>query len=46
MEVFTETEALQARLKSMDWEAKALLMMSSGNFHGVDVKAFCKELLK
>jgi UDP-N-acetylmuramate: L-alanyl-gamma-D-glutamyl-meso-diaminopimelate ligase len=46
MEVFTETEALQARLKSMNWDKKALLMMSSGNFHGVDVKAFCKELLK
>ena len=45
MEVFTETEELQTRLKGMNWDKKALLMMSSGNFHGVDVKAFCKELL-
>ncbi len=46
MEIFTETEALQARLKEMDWNEKVLLMMSSGNFHGIDVKAFCEELLK
>jgi UDP-N-acetylmuramate: L-alanyl-gamma-D-glutamyl-meso-diaminopimelate ligase len=46
MEVFTETEVLQSRLKGMNWDKKALLMMSSGNFHGVDAKAFCKELLK
>lgn len=45
MEVFTESEALQAQLKGMNWDKKALLMMSSGNFHGVDVKAFCGELL-
>jgi UDP-N-acetylmuramate: L-alanyl-gamma-D-glutamyl-meso-diaminopimelate ligase len=46
MEIFTDSDLLQATLKKQTWENKALLMMSSGNFHGVDVKAFCKELLK
>lgn len=46
MEVFTETEVLQAKLRSMNWDKKVLLMMSSGNFHGIDIQAFAKELLR
>ena len=45
MKVFTETEALQATLKELDWNNKVLLMMSSGNFHGIDIKTFAKDLL-
>lgn len=45
MEVFTETEVLQEKLRSMNWDKKVLLMMSSGNFHGIDIKAFGKKLL-
>ena len=45
VEVFTESEALQERLKGLDYTNTALLMMSSGTFDGIDVKDFCKKLL-
>ena len=53
VEVFTESEALQERIKSEIKNQKsqisnkgiALLMMSSGTFDGVDVKQFANELL-
>ena len=43
--VFTESEALQAQLKSLSYENTALLMMSSSTFDGINVKEFAKELL-
>jgi len=45
VEVFTESAALQARLKEMTYRNVALLMMSSGTFDGIDVKEFCVKLL-
>jgi UDP-N-acetylmuramate: L-alanyl-gamma-D-glutamyl-meso-diaminopimelate ligase len=45
VEVFTESEALQERLKSLSYDHTALLMMSSGTFDGIDVKEFAKQLL-
>ena len=45
VEVFTESEALQERLKSLNYENTALLMMSSGTFDGINVKEFAKELI-
>ena len=45
VEVFTESEALQARLKRMDYKNTALLMMSSGTFDGINVKEFAAQLL-
>ncbi len=53
VEVFTESEALQERIRSEIKNLKskisdkgiALLMMSSGTFDGVDVKQFANELL-
>ena len=45
VEVFTESEALQERLKSLHYDNTALLMMSSGTFDGINVKEFAKELL-
>ena len=45
VEVFTESEALQERLKSLSYEDTALLMMSSGTFDGINVKEFANELL-
>jgi len=44
VEVFTESEALQERLKSLNYENTALLMMSSGTFDGINVKEFAHEL--
>lgn len=45
VEVFTESEALQAQLRSLSYDNTALLMMSSGTFDGVNVKEFANELL-
>jgi len=45
VEVFTESETLQARLKGLEYKNTALLMMSSGTFDGINVKEFAKELL-
>ena len=45
VEVFTESEALQKRLKGLSYSNTALLMMSSGTFDGVNVKEFATELL-
>ena len=53
VEVFTESEALQAALREavrgyrlrVTGQGIALLMMSSGTFDGVDVKNFATELL-
>ncbi|MBQ2519791.1 MAG: peptidoglycan synthetase [Paludibacteraceae bacterium] len=45
VEVFTESEALQERLKGLNYKNTALLMMSSGTFDGINVKEFAKELL-
>lgn len=43
--VFTNSKELQQELKSQNWEKTNLLLMSSGNFDGVDLNAFAKELL-
>ena len=45
VEVFTESEALQEKLKSLDYQNTALLMMSSGTFDGIKVNEFAKQLL-
>ena len=45
VEVFTESAALQERLKDIDYRNVALLMMSSGTFDGINVKEFAKELI-
>ncbi|MDR1584891.1 MAG: peptidoglycan synthetase [Prevotellaceae bacterium] len=44
--VFTDTELLQEKLKSLDYKNSALLMMSSGNFSGIDIEEFAGELIK
>ena len=46
VEVFTDSQAMQARLQSMDYKNTALLMMTSGTFDGIDISAFAKQLLK
>ncbi|MDR0874492.1 MAG: Mur ligase domain-containing protein [Prevotellaceae bacterium] len=46
VEVFTNAEKLQEELKKIDFQNKTLLMMSSGNFDGINVAEFAKELLQ
>jgi UDP-N-acetylmuramate: L-alanyl-gamma-D-glutamyl-meso-diaminopimelate ligase len=36
IEVFTDSKALQQRLQAMEWHERNLLLMTSGNFDGVD----------
>lgn len=45
VEVFTESEALQAKLRSLEYKNTSLLMMSSGTFDGVNIKEFANELI-
>ncbi len=44
--VFTNSEELQSKLREFNYENSALLLMTSGNFSGVNLKEFAKELLK
>ena len=46
LEVFTESAALQAKLRSLNYDNTALLFMTSGNFSGVQLIEFAEELLK
>lgn len=46
IKVYTNSEKLINDLKSKDWNKSNLLMMSSGNFDGVDFNAFANEILK
>lgn len=43
--VFNITEELVKYLKSLNWTDKNLLMMSSGNFSGIDFKEFANEII-
>lgn len=41
--IFTDSVALEAELLKMDFKNKTLLMMSSGNFDGMDLKALAEK---
>ena len=43
--VFTDTNLLQEKLKSLNYENSALLLMSSGNFSGINLSEFAGKLL-
>ncbi len=45
VEVYTDSPALQARLRSLHYADTALLMMSSGTFDGIHINDFANELL-
>jgi UDP-N-acetylmuramate: L-alanyl-gamma-D-glutamyl-meso-diaminopimelate ligase len=45
VEVFTDSKLLLAELKSISWNKKNLLMMTSGNFDGIDFTQMAEELL-
>ena len=44
--VYTESEKLQEYLRNLNLKDHNLLLMSSGNFSGIDFKAFAKELIQ
>jgi len=43
--IFTEPLALHSYLKAQNWDNTNLLMMSSGTFGGLDLKALAQELI-
>ena len=45
VEVFTDSAAMVAKVKAMDWKNANLLMMSSGNFDGIDFAALADEII-
>ena len=45
VEVFTDSQLLQERLREIEYQNTALLMMSSGNFDGMNIPEFAKELI-
>lgn len=45
VEVFTDSQALQDRLRSLTYHNTALLMMTSGTFDGINIPAFAKQLI-
>lgn len=46
IEVFNDREELENFLKSISWKNKNLLLMSSGNFDGMDKQKLCEEILR
>ncbi|GAB1415601.1 Mur ligase family protein [Paludibacter sp.] len=45
IKVFTDSNLLQKELRSFEYKNTALLLMTSGNFSGVNLITFAKELL-
>ena len=45
LKVFTDSKAVTDYLKSKKWNNSVLLMMSSGNFGGIDLNDLSKEIL-
>lgn len=43
--IFNSSDALKEHLEGIDWKHKNLLLMSSGNYDGIDVDNFAQELL-
>ncbi len=46
IKVFTKTQEMQAFLKNQSWADKNLLLMSSGNYGGMDLDAFGKSIVE
>ena len=45
LQIFTDSLALKNYLLAMDWTNKNLLMMSSGNFDGLDLAELSREII-
>ena len=45
VEVFTDSAAMVAKVKAMEWRNANLLMMSSGNFDGIDFNQLAEEII-
>jgi len=45
LKVYTDSKKLQTDLQSINWKSKNLLMMSSGNFDGIDITEFGNKIV-
>ncbi|MBR6898757.1 MAG: peptidoglycan synthetase, partial [Bacteroidales bacterium] len=45
VDVFTDSATMVAKVKAMNWKNANLLMMSSGNFDGIDFAALADEII-
>ena len=45
VEVFTDSTAMVTKVKAMEWKDANLLMMSSGNFDGIDFAQLADEII-
>ena len=45
VDVFTDSAAMVAKVKAMEWQNSNLLMMSSGNFDGIDFNQLADQIL-
>lgn len=45
VEVYTDSDKLLEALRAISWKGKTLLMMSSGNFDGIDFAELNKEII-
>ncbi|HJZ41610.1 MAG TPA: Mur ligase family protein [Bacteroidales bacterium] len=45
LQVFNKKDDLESFLEATDWENSILLLMSSGNFSGIDFKIFAERIL-
>ena len=45
LKVYTDSSELEADLLKIDWKNKNLLMMSSGNFDGIDITQLGKKII-
>ena len=45
LQVFTDSSILQEYLKSLEWQKQNLLMMSSGNFDGIDLAELSADVV-
>lgn len=46
LKAYTQSAPLFDMLRSIDWTNKNLLIMTSGNFDGIDIRAFVKEVFE
>lgn len=46
IKIFTDSKHLIESLKGIDWHKKNLLIMTSGNFSGVNLQEFAKEIVQ
>ena len=43
-EVFTDSKVLYEMIRSIDWDNKNLLIMTSGNFDGIDFRQLVSDI--